>query len=124
MRRAIVICEGQTEEAFISQVLAPSLYDSGLYLQGITVNTSRGHKGGALSYDRLRPAVRNELADGNVVAVTTFIDLYKLDTGFPGFAAQAIHQARLQALEAACHADIVAFSGCDPARFVPHIQPH
>ena len=27
-------------------------------------------------------------------------------------------------LEAAFHADMVAFSGCDPARFLPHIQPH
>jgi hypothetical protein len=127
MRRAIVICEGQTEEAFISRVLVPSLLANGLYLQGITVNTSPGHKGGALSYDRLRRAVRNALAGADAVAVTTFIDLYRLDTGFPGFAAaavQASHQARLQALEAAFHADIVAFSGCDPVRFVPHIQPH
>jgi len=127
MRRAIVICEGQTEEAFISRVLVPPLLANGLYLQGITVNTSPGHKGGALSYDRLRRAVRNALAGGDAVAVTTLIDLYRLDTGFPGFAvaaAQANLQARLHALEVAFHADIVAFSGCDPARFVPHIQPH
>jgi len=49
MRRAIVICEGQTEEAFISRVRVPPLLASGLYLQGITVNTSPGHKGGTLS---------------------------------------------------------------------------
>lgn len=127
MRRAVVICEGQTEEAFIARVLTPALLPNDLFLQGITVNTSPGRKGGALSYSRLRPAVRNALASSHVVAVTTFIDYYKLDTGFPGYTA-AIGQsglgARLRALEAAFHADVVAHAGCDPARFLPHIQPH
>ncbi len=98
-----------------------------LYLQGITVNTSPGHKGGALSYDRLRRAARNALAGSGVVAVTTRIDLYRLNSGFPGIAAAAARAtlpAQLQVLEEALHADIVAFSGCEPTRFMPHIQPH
>lgn len=126
MRRVIVVCEGQTEEAFVSRVLYPAI-GGDLYLQGITVETSPGHKGGALSYDRLRPALRNALASGNVVAVTTLIDLYKLAPDFPGFAAAAAQPslaARLDALETALHADIVAHSGCTPTRFIPHIQPH
>lgn len=127
MRRAVVICEGQTEEAFIARVLAPALMPNGLYLQGITVGTSQGHKGGALSYGRLRPALRNALADAKVVAVTTLIDLYKLDTDFPGYAVAAGQPdlaARLHTLESAFHADIAACSGCNPARFIPYIQPH
>ena len=123
----MVICEGQTEEAFISLVLAPVFYAQGLQMQGITVGTSPGRKGGALSYGRLRPAVRNALSNSAVVAVSTLIDLYKLDTGFPGHAeamARPYLAARLQALEAAFHADIVTYSGCAPTRFIPHIQPH
>lgn len=127
LRRVVVICEGQTEEAFISRVLVPTFIPNGLLLQGITIETSPGHKGGALSYARLRPAVRNALASGNVVAVTTLIDLYKLDTGFPAYATsmeQPSVSARLQVLEAAFHADMVAHTGCNPARFLPHVQPH
>ena len=127
MRRVVVICEGQTEEAFISLVLAPVFYAQGLQMQGITVGTSPGRKGGTLSYGRLRPAVRNALSNSAVVAVSTLIDLYKLDTGFPGHAeamARPYLAARLQALEAAFHADIVTYSGCAPTRFIPHIQPH
>ena len=127
MRRAVVICEGQTEEAFISQVLAPAFYAQGLQLQGITVGTSPGRKGGALSYGRLRPAVRNALANSAVVAVSTLIDFYKLDTGFPNHVAamaQPNLASRLQSLEAAFHADIVALTGCSPQRFIPYIQPH
>ncbi len=127
MRRAVVICEGQTEEAFISRVLYPAFAVADLHLQGITVETSPGHKGGAMRYDRLRPALRNALANSNVVAVTTLIDLYKLATDFPGYATampQPNLASRLHTLEIELHADVVAHCGCNPARFIPHIQPH
>ena len=32
--------------------------------------------------------------------------------------------ARLHALETGLHADVVQHCGCDPARFIPHIQSH
>jgi len=127
MRRVVVVCEGQTEEAFISRVLYPAFSNAGLHLQGITVETSPGHKGGALRYARLRPALRNALANGNVVAVTTLIDLYKLAPDFPGYTngmAQPSLETRLSTLEAAFHSDVVNHCGCDPTRFIPHIQPH
>lgn len=127
MRRVVIVCEGQTEEAFISRVLFPAFADAGLHLQGITVETSPGHKGGALSYARLRPALRNALANGRVLAVTTLIDLYRLAPDFPGHGmamAQAAISARLHMLETALQADVVQHCGCDPARFIPHIQPH
>ncbi len=127
MRRVVVVCEGQTEEAFISRVLFPAFAADGIHLQGITVETSPGHKGGAMSYARLRPALRNALASNRVVAVTTLIDLYKLDSQFPGYATVQPHSslaARLQTLESELHTDVVAHCGCHPNRFIAHIQPH
>jgi hypothetical protein len=127
MRRVVVVCEGQTEEAFISRVLYPAFVGLGLHLHGITVETSPGHKGGAMRYDRLRPALRNALANGRVVAVTMLVDLYKLAPDFPGYAtamAQSDLAAKLAALQSALHADLVAHCRCDPARFIPHVQPH
>jgi hypothetical protein len=38
--------------------------------------------------------------------------------------AQPSVSAKLQTLETAVHADVVQLCGCDPARFIPHIQPH
>ncbi|MBE2242674.1 MAG: DUF4276 family protein [Burkholderiaceae bacterium] len=38
--------------------------------------------------------------------------------------AQPAVPARLQMLEAALQADVVQHCGCDPARFIPHGQPH
>ena len=104
MRRVVVVCEGQTEEAFISRVLYPAFVGLGLHLHGITVETSPGHKGGAMRYDRLRPALRNALANGRVVAVTMLVDLYKLAPDFPGYAtamAQSDLAAKLAALQSA-----------------------
>lgn len=127
MRRVVVVCEGQTEEAFISRVLFPALAGSGVHLQGITIETSPGHKGGALRYSRLLPALRNALASGRLIAVTTLIDFYKLSTDFPGHAeamAQTVLAARLDRLHAALHADVVQHCGCDPIRFLPYIQAH
>lgn len=127
MRRVPIICEGQTEASFVRSVMAPAMVNAGLNLQGITVNTSPGHKGGALSYARFVLATKNALAQKSTSAVSCLIDLYQLDTDFPGFAqarTQPHLQARLQTLERALHADIVSITGCDPKRFVAHIQPH
>jgi hypothetical protein len=127
MRRVVIVCEGQTEEAFIRSVLCPPFLERGLHLQGITVETSTGHKGGALRYARLLPALRNALAGGHVAAVTTLIDFYKLAGDFPGHAtamAQPALAARLDQLQAALHTDVVQRTGCDPARFLPYIQAH
>lgn len=127
MRRVVIVCEGQTEESFISRVLVPAFADAGLHLQGITIETSPGHKGGALSYGRLRPALRNALVSPRVAAVSTLIDLYGLSTDFPGHSgamAQFGIGAKLGTLEAALHADVIQHSGADPARFIAHIQPH
>ena len=38
--------------------------------------------------------------------------------------AQAAVPARLHLMEAALRADVVQHCGCDPARFIPHIQPY
>lgn len=127
MRRVVIVCEGQTEEAFISRVLCPAFLDRGLHLQGITVETSTGHKGGAMRYARLLPALRNALANGSVVAVTTLIDFYKLAGDFPDHAAamsQPLLFASLDRLQVALHTDVVQRTGCDPVRFLPYIQAH
>lgn len=127
MRRICVVCEGQTEEEFILQVLAPSLYTLGLNLVPEMIETSPGHRGGALSYERVRKHLRNTLRQNSAPVVTTLFDLYRLDSGFPGLAASRSLtdlSQRLAAVKNALHADIVAVAGCEPVRFIPYIQPH
>ena len=127
MRRVCVVCEGQTEEEFISRVLAPAFYPSGLNLIPELIETSPGHKGGALKYQRVKRHLRNTLRQNSVPVVTTLLDLYRLDGEFPGIedaTKQSNLQQRLSILERSLHADVVAEAGCSPSRFIPYIQPH
>ena len=127
MRRVCIVCEGQTEETFVRDVLAPAFYDLGLNLIPEMVGTSPGHKGGALKYERVKRHLRNTLRQSSAPVVTTLFDLYRLDNGFPGFdvsMAQSDLVRRLGVLNQALHADVVAEAGCQPDRFIPYIQPY
>ena len=127
MKRICVVCEGQTEEEFVLGVLAPAFYPLGLNLIPQLIETSPGHKGGALQYERVKRHLRNTLRQNSAPVVTTLFDLYRLDKGFPGFTAshaQPDLSGRLTILNQALHADIVAEVGCMPDRFIPYIQPH
>ena len=127
MKRVCIVCEGQTEETFVRDVLAPAFYNLGLNLIPEMVETSPGHKGGALKYDRVKRHLRNTLRQNSAPVVTTLFDLYRLDSGFPGFGAsqeQPDLSRRLNVLKRALHADVVAEAGCQPGRFIPYIQPY
>lgn len=127
MKRVCIVCEGQTEETFVRDVLAPAFYDLGLNLMPEMIETSPGHKGGALSYGRVKRHLRNTLRQNSAPVVTTLFDLYRLDSGFPGFdasKAQPDLNGRLAVLKQALHADVVAAAGCLPDRFLPYIQPY
>jgi hypothetical protein len=127
MSRLVVVCEGETEEEFVRDVLAPGLVGLGLYLEWQMVDTSPGHRGGALNYDRVKPHLRNVLRQKSAPVVTTLFDLYKLDKRFPGFdKSQGLPDLgqRLEVLRRELHADVVAAAECKPERFIPYIQPY
>lgn len=127
MSRVVVVCEGETEEEFVRDVLAPSFYGLGLYLESQMVETSPGNRGGALNYDRVKPHLRNVLRQKSAPVVTTLFDLYKLDKRFPGFEqSKGVPDLgqRLDVLRHELHTDIVAAAGCQPDRFIPYVQPY
>jgi len=122
----VVITEGQTEEQFIKQVVAPALRPLAIYLKPRLLPTSKGAKGGDVTFERLRYHARNTLNMSSALILSTFLDLYGLRTDFPGFEdAKSIAdvQDRVDHLEAALRRAIVEESGCRPERFIPHIQP-
>lgn len=125
MRLVFVVCEGQTEETFVRDVLAPAFYPQ-LNLIGQIIETSPGHKGGALSYQRVQRHLRNTLRQTSAPFVTTLFDLYRLDTDFPGHreATGKPLDQRLGLLNAKFRADVVGVAGCQPERFLPYIQPY
>ena len=85
----IVVCEGQTEQAFVGDVLAPFLAERLILIQPRLIATSRRGQGGALGHDRVMRYLRNTLRERRDTYVTTLFDLYGLVPDFPGLAAAA-----------------------------------
>jgi len=123
----IVFAEGQTEEHFIKRVVAPALKPFQVFLKPQMLKTSQEARGGAINFDRLKFNARNTLRQQPAAVLTTLLDLYGLDTSFPGFGEAKTKpdlQSRVSYLNAVLHQELVAYVGCRPDRFIPHIQPY
>lgn len=127
MTTTIVVCEGQTEEAFVNRVLASHLATHGVYVEARLVPTSKHGKGGALSGQRVLSFLGKTLLQRSDTYVTTFFDLYGLPSDFPGLSSTARRLNPLDwatQIEAGFHKTVVENVECRPDRFLPHIQPY
>ena len=124
-----VLCEGQTEQGFVEEVLRPYLQAQGVAGVKsilITTNKKKNARGGMLSYAQAvtdLELLRKMKMDGEYErhVFTTMFDLYALPDDFPGYeAAKAIGEpyARVAALETAFAEAI------NDSRFIPYIQLH
>lgn len=84
MSRIYLLVEGQTEEAFVGELLTPHYARMGLYLTPIIVSTSAGYKGGLVSYAKVKRQISRLCRQDTKAKVTTLFDLYALPTDFPG----------------------------------------
>ncbi|HRB20716.1 MAG TPA: DUF4276 family protein [Nitrosomonas sp.] len=83
MIRVHVICEGQTEEMFVKEILSEIFSSRGICLIPTLVGKP-GHKGGNFKFDRLFTDVRARLLGDKTSYCTTFFDFYGLPDNFPG----------------------------------------
>ena len=121
--RVNLVVEGDTEEAFVKQVLAPYLSTKQIFLVARKVITSwrRRVRGGMTSYGRARNDIERWLKQDTLAYCTTMFDLYGLPTDFPGFEEGQRRQnpyARVAHLEAAFGEDI------NHRRFIPFFLLH
>ncbi len=127
MIRVNVVVEGQTEAAFVGNVLAREFWNKDINLTPVLVGRP-GHKGGTVSYDRVSHDVVMLLKQERKPYCTTMVDLYGLGPGFPGSPppGQLSNQERVRQIEAAFKRDI-----CERVpelrpdlRFIPYLQLH
>jgi len=130
MIRLNVVVEGQTEETFVNQVLAPALGARGIFAVARCVETSRRRatifRGGLLRYENLNGDLGRWMREDRRPEAwfTTMIDLYGLDhlwDEFPQFSEsrrESDPYRRVAALEKAFADDI------QHSRFVPYLQLH
>jgi hypothetical protein len=84
MTRVYLLVEGQTEEAFVRELLAPHYNRIGKYLTPIIVSTSPGYKGGVVSYAKVKSQLLRLCKQDSGAYITTLFDLYALPGDFPG----------------------------------------
>jgi hypothetical protein len=135
MTRLLVEVEGQTEETFINEVLAPHLYAVGY--TGVSARLLgnarlRDHRGGIKAWAGVRTEIVRHLQGDPGGLVTTMVDYYGMPaTGsraWPGRAsAGALPFAqRATSVEAAMLAEVHSALGSPspPGRFVPFVMMH
>lgn len=84
MSRVYLLVEGQTEEAFVNELLTPYYARQGIYFTPIIVSTSPGYKGGMVRYAKIKPQIEKLCRQDASAHVTTLFDLYALPGDFPG----------------------------------------
>lgn len=119
--------EGQTEESFVSRVLAPILWPREIYVNAIILGPP-GHKGCNPKYARLRKDVLRQLKQDRTAYCSTILDFYGLATDFPGMPLPANLSSldKVLRIERAVSDDIVAeVPDLRPdVRFLPYLQLH
>lgn len=129
-----IVVEGQTEQTFVRDVLAPQMAQNNIYLYPSLIGKP-GHKGGGVCFDRAKNDIGNFLKQRNDTYVTTMFDYFKIDSNWPGKVnvLQKIHNGcsltaiqKAEILETATSAEIVKVFASDNAksRFIPYIEMH
>lgn len=120
-KRLYIVVEGQTEEEFVKDLMAPYFLDHGIYIYPTIIHTSRGHKGGFVNYEHLKNDINRLLkSQGEDVVVTTFVDFFRCPEipGVEDYSKISNHSERVAKMEQAIRDDI------NDWRFFPYIQLH
>ena len=129
-----VITEGQTEQTFVRDVLAPYFWHKGIYLREFLIGEP-GHKGGFIYYKRALRDIEMFLRQRSDTYITTMFDYYGIDQAWPGVGEinEKIKQGinldiigKAKIIEEATYKRIVSdIPGCNAEeRFIPYFAMH
>lgn len=135
MRRLLVRVEGQTEEDFVKEILAPHLLGQGYSLVAARLMGSargRDRRGGIRSWPAARRDIVHHLREDPRCVATTMVDYYGMPQhgprAWPGRAVAGSREPsqRSEAVEEAVVADVGRAVGTsfDARRFIPYVVMH
>ena len=127
MKRALILVEGQTEERFVKDTVAPFFVTQNLSIVPTILQTKRlkngtTFKGGVSAFSKIEDDIRRLLGQRGDAMLTTMIDYYGLPDDTPGMADRA---ARATASAKVWHVEqaIAAYFG-SPKDFLPFLALH
>ncbi len=123
MKRVIIVCEGQTEQAFCNDVLQSHFNSQGIYIEYPTIKKTHG---GVVNWAALKYQIEKHLLEDKQVIVTTLIDYYGIHKHhkYPKWEEANLKtnsSERMEILESAMRMDIAENL---QTRFEPYIQLH
>lgn len=127
MIRVHIICEGQTEETFIKNLLYEPFLSKNICLYPSLIGKP-GHKGGLVNFNRLLVDIRNRLLGDVNSYCTTFFDYYGLKEDFPGKSESANYESIEEKADVICRKLIEQLgASIEPnamKKFIPYVQMH
>jgi hypothetical protein len=131
VRRLLVLVEGQTEEDFVNEILAPHLWDRGyanVSARLLGNARQRSRRGGIQEWFSVRKDILNHLKQDLGIIVTTMVDYYGLPQTWPGRtqSPQQAFEERAATVEREVLKDVSDELGIgfDRRRFVPYVVMH
>jgi hypothetical protein len=130
MKRALILVEGQTEERFVKDVLAPHLASLQLYITPTLLTTKLvkngpNFKGGVTSFEKFESDLRRLLGGAgmgvNTALVTTMLDYYRLPDDFPGMATRPVPVDLFTRIS---HVEASLANHFNDGRFIPFLALH
>lgn len=127
MRRVLILVEGQTEERFVKEVLAPEFWSRGILIEATLLVTKRvkdgpNFKGGVTNFDKFRNDANRLLRSASGALVTTMLDYYRLPTDFPGMETRPLNGTPE---ERVCHVEAAVRERFgSPSNFLPFFSLH
>jgi len=122
MIRLNITAEGFSEERFVTDILRPHLLNFNIYAEVRKVLTNRKlrKRGGIVGYIKFKNDIKQWFKECPDVYHTTLIDLYGLDTDFPGHKSTKLLKPydRVLEMEKLLKEDLKFH------RFIPYIQLH
>lgn len=106
MIRVHVFCEGQTEDVFVREVLAPHFLRLNILLNPIIIRTGPQGKGGVSFYGKIKWQIENKCKEDVTAWTTTLLDFYGLPSDFPAMNSTGDSLTRAKAVEIAFQNDI------------------
>lgn len=78
-----IIVEGQTEQTFVREVLAPEMGHMGIFLHPVLIGKP-GRKGGDVRFERAKGDIGRVMRQRSDTYISTMFDYFRLDPNWPG----------------------------------------
>jgi len=123
-KRVLILVEGQTEERFVKDVLAPAFWGMELFLTATILATKRvkvgpNFKGGVTNFAKFKNDALRLLNSAGGALVTTLVDYHGLPADFPGMDSRPAHGSPGQRVTHVENA--IAYHFHSPTRFLPFL---